>query len=242
MTVIHPDRYLNEIARRMPELTGREPADVLAYAKQTVDSRKESRFPHEATADQWFSESQFESYRQLGQWVVEEALSYYENWKGESAVETSEPCGLVHALSEVAQEMQRNSKVPELAGGVVYKLKEDNTYDFLLVDSVDRSALVLPKGHVEQGEKLKETAVREVLEETGYSFTDQQAESFQNSTFIRDGKTVRVGYFLLRCSAEHEAARKEATGGPRENGPSTGSKHPRTRTKETTCFDPSFAR
>lgn len=24
MTVVHPDRYVNEIARRMPELTGRD--------------------------------------------------------------------------------------------------------------------------------------------------------------------------------------------------------------------------
>jgi len=28
-------------------------------------------FPHQSTADQWFSESQFESYRRLGQHIVE---------------------------------------------------------------------------------------------------------------------------------------------------------------------------
>ncbi len=41
-------------------LTGDEPADVKNYA------RKHSTFPHESTVDQWFSESQFESYRVLG--------------------------------------------------------------------------------------------------------------------------------------------------------------------------------
>lgn len=41
-------------------LTGDEPADVKNYAK-THDT-----FPHESAADQWFSESQFESYRVLG--------------------------------------------------------------------------------------------------------------------------------------------------------------------------------
>jgi len=46
-------------------LTGDEPADVLNY--QTAHTV----FPHESTADQWFSESQFESYRRLGQHVVE---------------------------------------------------------------------------------------------------------------------------------------------------------------------------
>jgi hypothetical protein len=46
-------------------LTGDEPADVLNY--QTAHTV----FPHESTADQWFSESQFESYRRLGQHAVE---------------------------------------------------------------------------------------------------------------------------------------------------------------------------
>ena len=46
-------------------LTGDEPADVLNYHRQHKD------FPHQTTADQWFAESQFESYRRLGQHVVE---------------------------------------------------------------------------------------------------------------------------------------------------------------------------
>jgi hypothetical protein len=41
-------------------LTGDEPADVQSYA------RAHTEFPHESTADQWFDESQFESYRRLG--------------------------------------------------------------------------------------------------------------------------------------------------------------------------------
>jgi hypothetical protein len=43
-----------------PSLHGREPVDVLAYAASSPT------FPHEGTSDQWFSESQFESYRALG--------------------------------------------------------------------------------------------------------------------------------------------------------------------------------
>lgn len=45
-------------------LTGDEPSDVQNYEK-TSDS-----FPHESTIDQWFSESQFESYRKLGYHAV----------------------------------------------------------------------------------------------------------------------------------------------------------------------------
>jgi hypothetical protein len=47
-----------------PALTGEESADILNY------SRTSKAFPHESTADQWFSEAQFESYRELGQWCV----------------------------------------------------------------------------------------------------------------------------------------------------------------------------
>ncbi|MFP5408218.1 MAG: hypothetical protein ACLGGY_02940 [Gammaproteobacteria bacterium] len=43
-----------------PSLTGSEPADLLNY-KCTHPG-----FPHESTKDQWFDESQFESYRKLG--------------------------------------------------------------------------------------------------------------------------------------------------------------------------------
>lgn len=41
-------------------LTGDEPTDVLRYAAENPE------FPHQSTGDQWFNESQFESYRALG--------------------------------------------------------------------------------------------------------------------------------------------------------------------------------
>jgi hypothetical protein len=47
-----------------PALCGKEPRDVLAYAEMSKE------FPHESTADQFFGESQFESYRQLGRHIV----------------------------------------------------------------------------------------------------------------------------------------------------------------------------
>ncbi len=51
-----------------PSLSGNEPADVSQYAKAHPD------FPHESTADQWFAESQFESYRKLGQHIMSTVL------------------------------------------------------------------------------------------------------------------------------------------------------------------------
>jgi hypothetical protein len=51
-------------------LTGNEPEDVLNYAAQNPS------FPHQPTSDQWFDESQFESYRRLGLHVVEEIFQF----------------------------------------------------------------------------------------------------------------------------------------------------------------------
>ena len=48
-----------------PALIGNEPRDIYNYSRQS------ETFPHETTADQWFSESQFESYRALGQRTIE---------------------------------------------------------------------------------------------------------------------------------------------------------------------------
>lgn len=48
-----------------PGYHGTEGAGVRAYANESPT------FPHESTADQWFSESQFESYRALGYQIVE---------------------------------------------------------------------------------------------------------------------------------------------------------------------------
>jgi hypothetical protein len=52
-------------------LSGDEPVDVMNYAVAHPD------FPHETTANQWFGESQFESYRMLGLHTVESIAARY---------------------------------------------------------------------------------------------------------------------------------------------------------------------
>jgi hypothetical protein len=47
-----------------PSYFGRMPVEIRAYAEANA------AFPHEPTADQWFSESQFESYRRLGEFLT----------------------------------------------------------------------------------------------------------------------------------------------------------------------------
>lgn len=51
-----------------PSLSGDEPVDVQEYAAH------HGQFPHEPTSDQFFDESQFESYRRLGEHVAEEVF------------------------------------------------------------------------------------------------------------------------------------------------------------------------
>ena len=52
-----------------PSLSGDEPVDVLEYAAH------HEQFPHEPTSDQFFDESQFESYRRLGEHVAGEIFA-----------------------------------------------------------------------------------------------------------------------------------------------------------------------
>ncbi len=55
-------------------LTEDEPADVFEYSLNCA------AFPHESTADQWFDETHFESYRELGFHVAESGLTGLREW------------------------------------------------------------------------------------------------------------------------------------------------------------------
>lgn len=57
-----------------PSFYGNEPADIFNYAQASPF------FPHEPTTDQWFSESQFESYRALGFHTMSAICG--EDWRG----------------------------------------------------------------------------------------------------------------------------------------------------------------
>ena len=61
-----------------PVLSGDEPLDITCYA---ADNKKPGRaFPHQSTADQFFDEAQFESYRALGMHSVENIFQGWEQW------------------------------------------------------------------------------------------------------------------------------------------------------------------
>lgn len=87
--------------------------------------------------------------------------------------------------------------VPGRAGGVVYRLR-GGVAECLLVEAKDDPAQrVLPKGRVEAGETHRETAVREVYEETGvWARIDGE---LGNVTWTVDGSAITTRFFLMRA-------------------------------------------
>ena len=93
------------------------------------------------------------------------------------------------------------------AGGVV--IDRDLV---LVLRRPGRDEIRLPKGHREVGESARETAVREVVEESGYADIEvlsdlghQQVEfSYQGNHVIRDEH-----YFAMRLRGSRRIARKE---------------------------------
>jgi len=59
-TITYPDKTEGILIYIKASMTGREPEDLVAYR------RENKTFPDESTADQFFDEAQFESYRELG--------------------------------------------------------------------------------------------------------------------------------------------------------------------------------
>lgn len=72
----------------------------------------------------------------------------------------------LEALNEQKEITTAKRDRPTHAGGVVFK-NGVKPLEYLLVKSSNNREWVLPKGKIELGENMRETAVREVLEETG---------------------------------------------------------------------------
>jgi ADP-ribose pyrophosphatase YjhB (NUDIX family) len=66
------------------------------------------------------------------------------------------------------------------SGGIVYR-KTDSTIEILLLErknSKNEIDYVLPKGHMEADETAKQTALREINEETGLEIADLEIIQF----------------------------------------------------------------
>ncbi|GJQ58131.1 MAG: NUDIX domain-containing protein [Candidatus Scalindua sp. AMX11] len=93
------------------------------------------------------------------------------------------------------------------AGGIVWKMV-NNEPQFLIVTAKNNSSdWVLPKGHIEKDEMIEETSVREVKEETG---VDARVVGIVGSTkYKTDKEFVHVKFYLMECLREHEHGEHE---------------------------------
>ena len=86
---------------------------------------------------------------------------------------------------------------PPHAGGVVFRARRGKG-EYLLIEATnDPNQWVLPKGHVEEGEQHKETAVREVYEETGV--WARIVYDLGDVAFPVDGTVVNTRFYLMEA-------------------------------------------
>jgi len=97
------------------------------------------------------------------------------------------------------------SEKPTHAAGVVFR-KTTETVEYLLVRATNQPGQwVLPKGHIEPGEDPRETAVREVKEETDYWarvtmwIEDLKLTANNNSSVVR--------FYLMECMEDEKPAK-----------------------------------
>jgi 8-oxo-dGTP pyrophosphatase MutT (NUDIX family) len=84
------------------------------------------------------------------------------------------------------------------AGGVVFRERGLGEREYLLVEpSKTAGEWVLPKGKIEGDEDIRETAIREVHEETGVWAKIVRPEHLADSSYIADQATVSVRFFLM---------------------------------------------
>jgi ADP-ribose pyrophosphatase YjhB (NUDIX family) len=86
---------------------------------------------------------------------------------------------------------------PSHAGGVVFR-KKNGVVEYLLVRAKDHpEQWVLPKGHIEAGEQMTETAVREVQEETGV--WARIRKPLKRESYPVGNSTIEVQYYLMEA-------------------------------------------
>lgn len=94
------------------------------------------------------------------------------------------------------------SGAPEVraAGGLIWRVDDQGRPEVLLVHRPRYDDWTLPKGKCDPGETWEDTAIREVLEETGYH-VDLGAELPSVAYVDHKGRTKLVRYWTMSVSA-----------------------------------------
>jgi 8-oxo-dGTP pyrophosphatase MutT (NUDIX family) len=99
------------------------------------------------------------------------------------------------------------------AGGVVYRREGDRVDVVLASRRTRRGELAwgLAKGGIERGESHEDAAVREVLEETGYTAEIEASLGDTRYFYVWEDTRIRktVHFFLMRCTGGDPADRDD---------------------------------
>lgn len=87
----------------------------------------------------------------------------------------------------------------EQAGAVTFRIFESGIKFLLVRSKKEPSKRIFPKGHVEFGETLEETSLRELKEESGV--TGEIVTYLDTVEFSKVKKKYRVSYFLYKFNA-----------------------------------------
>src|SRR5215471_15540404 len=90
--------------------------------------------------------------------------------------------------------MVTRSRIIEQAGAIVVRRRKGDARVLLITSKRDAAHWLFPKGHVEDGETLEETALREAQEEAGVRATIVGPAGVMRFEYA--GEWIRVHYFL----------------------------------------------
>jgi len=97
------------------------------------------------------------------------------------------------------------------AGGIIFR-RINNKPEFLLIQGRTSKWWVFPKGHIEKGETIMDTARREVFEETGITDAEYVQGYFETISFTNHkGNIKHVHHFLFQTKNGHVKLSEEHT-------------------------------
>jgi 8-oxo-dGTP pyrophosphatase MutT (NUDIX family) len=104
---------------------------------------------------------------------------------------------------------QTAARHPSHAGGVVYRLFDSSPKYLVVTATKAPNQWVLPKGHIEPGEQPRETAVREVQEETGV--WARVRKDLSSIEFVAQNEPVKAQFYLMEWLADDKPRDKGRT-------------------------------
>lgn len=91
------------------------------------------------------------------------------------------------------------------SGAVVYRYNQQHQLEYLLLESQNKGYFWgFPKGHVEDGEDLVQTAQREIREETSLNLPIDTSFAVKTGYDLPNGNYKEMTLYLAEVTAEHQ--------------------------------------